>query len=197
LFIAKIVLAANMVVAGIAPANTAIVPKLVHFGGITEAPAPTAVVRRDEEIDAKQQICMISVVSELMPPLPDNQKILSWAYQNGEIDKCTITVPASVSSDVTSYLSVLTHWYETIDDKAAKQTDCGYANFTLPIDAACKTSRTVFITDSPEHTATSLVYPPFSGPTNGLLPVGGTATRNTGMIRASLAIAGLAVLLLV
>ncbi|KAI9147155.1 hypothetical protein HJFPF1_13187 [Paramyrothecium foliicola] len=158
-----------------AAANLAGAVRPFQYGVAHEAPVQSAVARRDVEDDTEQQACIMGVVEELMPPLPENTQIEDWAYQAGEIDKCTVTAPASISSDINSYLSVLTHWYETLEDKAAKQTDCGMSNFTMPLPVVCSTSRTVIFTDSAEATAESTVYPPFPGFPNDELAIGGSS----------------------
>jgi hypothetical protein len=203
LFSASALVAANVAVANIIPVMTAAAHDIKT---VYEAPHPTAFARRDEDdkentfTDIKsleKEACSHLVeLSLMMGPLPDQQ-----LFENVRgTDACSATVPATLSNEMKSYVSEMSEWFETIDDKAAKTTDCGIDDFriTLHIENMCTESYTVFYTDSDEKTVTS-VYEPFPTIKDNVLRVGddsGASPRSIGMIGATVALAGVVSMIL-
>jgi hypothetical protein len=105
----------------------------------TRAPA---LAKRETDRD-----CATSVSLDLLGPSPKNDELIDWALDVVDVAACTVTAPASLSSAYTSWFEELTEWAEDIEDRASKQTDCGYDSFTLTFTGNCpEDKRTVLFT---------------------------------------------------
>lgn len=103
--------------------------------------------------------CATSVFSSLSPPEPTDSAFLDWATSTNDFwtESCTITVPASFSSDYISYVSEFDTWLNTIESAAAKATDCGVDDdevFAISLSGLCTASRTVVFVEDVSATAT-------------------------------------------
>ncbi|CAH0047807.1 unnamed protein product [Clonostachys solani] len=105
---------------------------------------------------AISQSCFTSVVNKLSPPLPTNSAFSRWATASLVMPTCTVTAPASFSSDYMSYDKVLSTWLGTIKSAAGNiKTDCGADRFSLTFSGYCSSSRTVYFTSAQQtQTAT-------------------------------------------
>ncbi|KAI9148832.1 serglycin domain-containing protein [Paramyrothecium foliicola] len=146
------------------------------------------VARRDQQDDLRRmQMCASSVLSELVPAEPTNTAFREWATSARTPFACTITAPASLSSDYSSYADVVTEWLETVESDAAGKTDCGADYFTMTFSSAfCRSTRTVLFTDARNQTTTQ-TQEPFTVPT-GTIHIG-AAARPSAVLGSAMAAA--------
>jgi hypothetical protein len=121
-----------------------------------------------QKIDKRDEAsaCAESVLSQLKPPKPSNTEFLEWYNSATTPYACTVTAPASLSSEYSSYAGVVSEWLDTVESKAAQQTDCGMKSFVLIVPSVtCDGPRTVLFTDSAKRTTTA-TQEPFNYPTS-------------------------------
>ncbi|KAL3958240.1 hypothetical protein VFPFJ_10207 [Purpureocillium lilacinum] len=122
-------------------------------------PPPAGVPARVERqrVDSS---CISSIVSELAPPTSGlDSDFLSWASSaSTEIisPDCTVTVPASISSEYLAYRSTFQTYLSTIASKASSiRTNCGADDLSLTFSQFCTTSLTVLFTSGADKTSTT------------------------------------------
>lgn len=141
--------------ASTAVANGAVEDALVEVGLSASAHA-------DEEGLAKRQdlTCATSVIMEIMPSLPTETAFSSWLVSEGgnrlDGQSCSVTVPSSFSDEYLDYFSTLTEWISTVEEVAAKATDCDLDDFYLTLSPLCTTSQTIFWSDDAAATPGSM-----------------------------------------
>lgn len=155
----------------------------------------TPTITQPAALAARQDArCTSSVLSELAPPIPEDQDLLTWfAFNTDEVFTCTVTAPASLSSEFNSWMSQMTEWAEDLESNAHKKSKCGYDIFSLTAPGVCPTSHTVLFTDLSSEETSSQVYPPLPLKTGIRI---GAASRNTGMIGTGIALASFVAIVL-
>ncbi|KAJ6442531.1 alpha-ketoglutarate-dependent sulfonate dioxygenase [Purpureocillium lavendulum] len=131
--------------------------------------------------------CISSVVSELSPPTSGlGSDFWSWASSFSTdattSPACTITAPASISSDYLRYVDTLETYFSTIVSKASGiHTNCGADDLSLTFDQLCTTSLTVVFTSGADESTTSLWPPQVPDET---VFIGNGSTTGTGKTTA-------------
>ncbi|TWU71422.1 hypothetical protein ED733_001674 [Metarhizium rileyi] len=112
-------------------------------------PAPVLVRRTDTA-------CLRSVWKDLSPPTPTDSRVNRSLSGKG----CTLTAPASLSSPVMDYISVVRTYLSTIESKAkAIKTDCGAAKPSFTLSLACSSSLEILFTDKTSTMTSSADLP--------------------------------------
>lgn len=164
--------------------------------------APTAPTAAPEPLDRRDEdeSCLSSVLmNDLLPDPPKGSALNEWASSltnevYGGNAACTLTAPASLSTDIMSYYSVLSEFAETFDDVVADvDTDCGYDEaFTL--SNPCSSEAIVFTASSTSDKTESLDSLPW--PTESLhLGAAPAQSRAVGLVAAVAASLGAALVL--
>jgi len=123
--------------------------------------------------------CISSVLRELEPPISRRGSdilscgdFLSWAVEaHGSLTEdrqqatsspsCTVTTPASVSSDYSSYIDVIETYFSTVSSKASGiRTNCGADKLFLSFDQLCTPSLTMLFTSGANQTSVTSLKPP-------------------------------------
>jgi hypothetical protein len=143
---------------------------------------PAAVVARQDDN------CASSVFSALQAgPTPDSQDLLEYIAFNPDVAACTVTAPASLSSEYVSWMDDMTEWAKGLEKSAHKLPKCGYETLSFSITGVCPRERTVYFEDESGDDVATETYDPLPIATDIHV---GAAPRNTFTIGAGVALAG-------
>lgn len=119
-----------------------------------------------------EQACVESVISIILPESLTTVVDQPWA---DDFVKCTVTAPAGSSNVISTFMSQMTEWAESVKDVAVSQTDCGVDDLVLSYPQPCP-SGYVFVFEGGEFDGGSNSYGPIPFP-SGNITVGAEYTE--------------------